>query len=120
MVLQDESSFFCNLHSISTRCQLKHFIYYILSGYLLANTVLRLKLNLYLIKNIMKNLFKFGFLALAISLTVAACGGGKGDATDSTATDSTMTDTSMTTVDTSATATDSMAVDTLAKDSTKM
>jgi len=120
MVLQAQLDFSAPYNLLSRRYQLKHFIYYILSGYLLANTVLRLKLNLYLIKNIMKNLFKFGFLALAISLTVAACGGGKGDATDSTATDSTMTDTSMTTVDTSATTTDSMAVDTLAKDSTKM
>jgi len=67
----------------------------------------------------MKNAFKFGFLAMAISLSFAACSGEKGgDATDSTATDSTMTDSSMTTVDTMAT--DSAAVDTLAKDSTKM
>lgn len=66
----------------------------------------------------MKNAFKFGFLALAISLTVAACGGGKGEATDSTATDSTMTDSTATTIDT--TATDTAVVDTLAKDSTKM
>ena len=43
----------------------------------------------------MKNSFKFGFLALAISLSVAACGGNKTgeDSSDSTSvsTDSTMT-----------------------------
>ena len=39
----------------------------------------------------MKNLFKFGFLALAISLSVAACSSEKtADSTDSTMTDSTM------------------------------
>ncbi|WP_442588201.1 hypothetical protein ACSBL2_19335 [Pedobacter sp. AW31-3R] len=37
----------------------------------------------------MKNLFKFGFLALAISLSVAACNSEKtGEATDTTVTDS--------------------------------
>jgi len=37
----------------------------------------------------MKNMFKFGFLALAISLSVAACGGEKkGEAVDTTVTDS--------------------------------
>ena len=37
----------------------------------------------------MKNLFKFGFLALAISLSVAACNSEKtGEATDTTITDS--------------------------------
>jgi len=66
----------------------------------------------------MKNTFKFGFLALAISLTIAACGGGKGGATDSTVTDSTLTDTSATVIDT--TVKDSAGVDTLAKDTTKM
>jgi len=45
----------------------------------------------------MKNAFKYGFLALAISLSVAACGSGKkAESTDSTKTDSTVT----TTVDT--------------------
>ena len=67
----------------------------------------------------MKNIFKFGFLAFAISLSVAACNSEKkGDATDSTTTDSTIVDSSATTVDT--TVTDSAAVDTLAKDTTKM
>lgn len=62
----------------------------------------------------MKNAFKFGFLALAISLSVAACNSEKtGEATDSTA-----TDTSMTSVDTAGT--DSLAIDTLAKDTTSM
>ena len=43
----------------------------------------------------MKNLFKFGFLALAISLSVAACSSNKTEeaATDSTAVDSTAVDT---------------------------
>ncbi len=37
----------------------------------------------------MKNAFKFGFLALAISLSVAACNSEKtGDSTDTTLTDS--------------------------------
>jgi len=57
----------------------------------------------------MKNLFKFGFLALAISLSVAACTSEK----KADATDSTTTDTSMTTMDT--TATDSAAIDTAVK-----
>lgn len=57
----------------------------------------------------MKNLFKFGFLALAISLSVAACTSEK----KADATDSTMTDTSMTTMDT--TTTDSAAMDTAVK-----
>jgi hypothetical protein len=57
----------------------------------------------------MKNLFKFGFLALAISLSVAACTSEK----KADATDSTMTDSSMTTMDT--TATDSAAIDTAVK-----
>ena len=61
----------------------------------------------------MKNAFKFGFLALAISLTVAACGGS--DRT-SNSTDSTAIDSSVTTVDT--TALDSSTVDTAVTDST--
>lgn len=56
----------------------------------------------------MKNLFTLGFLALAFSLTVAACGEKKGDATDSLATDSTVADTTM------------MAPDTSVKDTTKL
>jgi hypothetical protein len=67
----------------------------------------------------MKNAFKFGFLALAISLSVAACNSEKtAESTDSTMTDSTMSDSSMTTMDTMAK--DSAAVDTMVKDSTKM
>ena len=67
----------------------------------------------------MKNTFKFGFLALAISLSVAACNGSKkGGASDSTATGSTLTDSSATGIDTSVK--DSAAIDTVAKDTTKM
>ncbi len=56
----------------------------------------------------MKNLLKFGFLALAISLSVAACGGTEktGNGGDSTVKDSSIV------------VTDSNAVDTLVKDST--
>ena len=61
----------------------------------------------------MKNAFKFGFLALAISLTVAACGETK-NSTDST--DSTAVDTTLTTVDT--TAKDTTAVDSTVTDTT--
>lgn len=57
----------------------------------------------------MKNAFKFGFLALAISLSVAACTSEK----KAESTDSTMTDTSMTTVDT--TMKDTMMKDTVKK-----
>jgi len=67
----------------------------------------------------MKNIFKFGFLAFAISLSVAACGSNKeAGATDSTSADTTMADTSMTGMDT--TAKDTAATDTLVKDTTKM
>lgn len=45
----------------------------------------------------MKNAFKFGFLAVAISLTVAACGGSE-STTDSA--DTTIVDTTLSTVDT--------------------
>ncbi len=39
----------------------------------------------------MKNLFKFGFLALALSLTVVACSSEKtGESTDTVATDTTL------------------------------
>jgi len=56
----------------------------------------------------MKNAFKLGFLALALSLTVAACGesGKKADGADTTVTDS------------STIVTDTTAVDTTVKDST--
>ncbi|WP_256012457.1 hypothetical protein [Desertivirga xinjiangensis] len=63
----------------------------------------------------MKNLFKFGFVALAISLSVAACSSNKtGEGSDSTAVDSAAIDTSLT-VDT--TATDSVATDSVSADS---
>ncbi|PWS33811.1 hypothetical protein [Pedobacter paludis] len=56
----------------------------------------------------MKNAFKLGFLALALSLTVAACGEStkKGEGADTTLTDS------------STIVTDTTAVDTTVKDST--
>ena len=58
----------------------------------------------------MKNSFKFGFLALAITLSVAACNSNKtGEGADSTAVDT------ATVVDTAATTTvDSLATDTAA------
>ncbi len=66
----------------------------------------------------MKNAFKFGFLALAISLSVAACNSEKkGSSTDTTMTDSTAV---TTTVDT--TVSDSTVKDTtvtVKTDSTK-
>ena len=82
-------------------------------GYLLNFDVSRSKQNSYLNRIIMKNAFKFGFLALAISLSVAACSSEKkADSTDSTMADSTMTmDTMMK---------DSSAMDTMATDTTKM
>lgn len=56
----------------------------------------------------MKNLFKFGFLALAISLSVAACNSNKTEeaATDSVAVDTAAMDTML----------DSAAIDTAAAD----
>jgi len=62
----------------------------------------------------MKNAFKFGFLALAISLSVAACSSEK----KADSADSTMTDTSMSTMDTMMK--DSTTMDTMATDTTKM
>ncbi|WP_316734464.1 hypothetical protein [Pedobacter aquatilis] len=56
----------------------------------------------------MKNLFKLSFVALALSLTIAACSEKKADAADSTMVDSTMADTSM-----------SMGADTMMTDTTK-
>ena len=62
----------------------------------------------------MKNLFKFGFLALAISLSVAACNSeNKGEAVDTTVTDSS---TIVTDVDT--TVKDSTVQDTAVKTTT--
>ena len=62
----------------------------------------------------MKNMFKFGFLALAISLSVAACNSEKkGEATDTTITDSS---TVVTDVDT--TVKDSTVKDTTVKNTT--
>ncbi|WP_026903620.1 hypothetical protein [Pedobacter glucosidilyticus] len=60
----------------------------------------------------MKNLLKFGFFALAISLSVVACNSNKPaeEATDSVVTDSVVVDTAA--VDT--VAADSVAVDTAA------
>jgi hypothetical protein len=78
-------------------------------GYLLLSRVSRVELNPYLNRIIMKNAFKFGFLALAFSLTIAACSSEKkADSTDST----------MTTMDTMST--DSSAMDTMAKDTMMM
>ena len=58
----------------------------------------------------MKNLFKFGFLALAISLSVAACSSNKSEeATDSTAVDTAVLDTTV--------AVDTVVTDTVAADS---
>ena len=62
----------------------------------------------------MKNLFKFGFLALAISLSVAACNSEKKEAgADTTLTDSSAIVTDTTAVDT--TVTDSTVKDTSVK-----
>ncbi|MBB2144538.1 hypothetical protein GM921_03505 [Pedobacter sp. LMG 31464] len=68
----------------------------------------------------MKNLFKFGFLALALSLGVAACNSEKkAEATDSTAVDSAAAtvDSAAKTVDSAAAKVDSAAtkVDSAAK-----
>ncbi|QIL41467.1 hypothetical protein G7074_20685 [Pedobacter sp. HDW13] len=64
----------------------------------------------------MKNAFKLGFLALALSLSVVACKSEKKDgAADSSKVDSTVVDTTV--KDT--TVKDSTVKDTLAKDSTK-
>ena len=55
-------------------------------------------MNTNLNKPIMKNLFKFGFLALAVSLSVAACNTDKTDGSDTdttTLSDTTMMDTTM-------------------------
>ena len=62
----------------------------------------------------MKNLFKFGFLALAISLSVAACNSEKkSEGTDSTMTDSSTIVTDTNSVDTNVT--DSTVKDTAVK-----
>ena len=64
----------------------------------------------------MKNLFKFGFLALAMSLTFAACNTNKtSESADSTAIDSAMVDTTI--IDT--TIIDTTVVDTTVVDTTK-
>lgn len=62
----------------------------------------------------MKNLFKFGFFALAISLSVVACNSNKAadEATDSTSMDSITVDTAA--VDTVAGDSSMVAVDTTA------
>ena len=62
----------------------------------------------------MKNLFKFGFLALAISLSVAACNSEKkAEGSDSTMTDSSTIVTDTNSVDTNVT--DSTVKDTAVK-----
>ncbi|MHA4896437.1 hypothetical protein ACXZ1K_16915 [Pedobacter sp. PWIIR3] len=67
----------------------------------------------------MKNAFKFGFLAMAISLSVAACSSEKkAEGTDSTMTDSTMMSTDS--MSTDSMAMDSSKMDTMKTDSTKM
>ena len=60
----------------------------------------------------MKNAFKLGFLALALSLSVVACSSDKkADGADSTATDTTIVDT---------TVKDTTVMDTTKMDTTKM
>ncbi|KQS34440.1 hypothetical protein [Pedobacter sp. Leaf194] len=59
----------------------------------------------------MKNAFKLGFLALALSLSVVACSEKKADGADTTVVDSTVVDSSMK---------DSSAMDTSKMDTTKM
>lgn len=62
----------------------------------------------------MKNMFKFGFLALAISLSVAACNSEKkGESTDTT-----MTDSSAVVTDVDTTVKDSTVQDTTVKTTT--
>ncbi|RYY37169.1 MAG: hypothetical protein EOP46_03710 [Sphingobacteriaceae bacterium] len=62
----------------------------------------------------MKNAFKLGFLALAVSLSVAACKGSASGEGDTTGTDTTVVDTTV--VDT--TVVDTTVVDTTKADST--
>jgi len=65
----------------------------------------------------MKNSFKLGFLALALSLTIAACGSNqKADGADTTVTDSSTIITDTTDVDT--TVKDSTVKDTVVKSTT--
>ncbi|MCZ4223122.1 hypothetical protein [Pedobacter rhodius] len=59
----------------------------------------------------MKNAFKLGFLALALSLSVVACSEKKAEGADSTAVDSTVVDT---------TVKDTSKMDTSKMDTTKM
>ena len=59
----------------------------------------------------MKNAFKLGFLALALSLSVVACSEKKAEGADSTVVDSTVVDT---------TVKDTSAMDTSKMDTTKM
>jgi hypothetical protein len=86
-----------------------------LPGYLLKSLVLKDKLIIIKKKKInMKNLFKFGFFALAISLSVVACNSNKAtDASaDSASVDSITVDTAA--VDTVAADSSVVAVDTTA------
>lgn len=59
----------------------------------------------------MKNSLKFGFLALAVTITFAACGSGTNDGSTSDSTDMMMEDTSM------SAPMDTMMTDTSAMDS---
>ena len=79
-------------------------------GYLFVLLVLTFKLLITFKKINMKNAFKFGFLALVISLAVA-CKGKESSSEDSTATDTTVVDSP---------AVDTAVVDTAAADTTKM
>ena len=64
----------------------------------------------------MKNAFKLGFLAFALSLSVVACSSDKkADGADSTVTDTTVTDTTIT----STTTGDTTVTDTTVADTTK-
>ncbi len=60
-------------------------------------------------QNHMKNLFKLGFLAFALSLSIVSCSEKKADGADSTTMDSTSTDTMMQ---------DTMSKDTMMTDTT--
>lgn len=85
-------------------------------GYFFDDLVLTLNIICLIIKldlKKMKNLFKFGFVALAISLSVAACSSNKSsESADSTAVDSAAVDTTMATDTAATTTTDSAAATT--------
>ncbi|MGY3054341.1 hypothetical protein ACVWYG_002548 [Pedobacter sp. UYEF25] len=81
-------------------------------GYLLCFLVLISVIIIKLKTKEMKNAFKLGFVAFALSLSVAACTSEK----KASATDSSTTDTSMMSTDTSMK--DTMMTDTMKKDTT--